>query len=68
MNDIERMQLSLTGLSVGDAFWETLSRLSSLLWRLELREAPLPPGHYTDDTEISLDRGSSLPLLSDSGT
>jgi len=54
MNDIERMQFSLTGLSVGDAFGETLSRLSSLLWRLELREAPLPPWHYTDDTEMSL--------------
>lgn len=56
MNDIERMQLSLTGLSVGDAFGETLMRrlLSSGELELVLGEVPPPPWHYTDDTEMSL--------------
>ena len=55
MNSLERMQLSLTGLSVGDALGETFFGAGSELRnRIERREVPPAPWHYTDDTEMAL--------------
>ncbi len=55
MNPSQRMQLSLTGLSVGDALGETFFRAGSeVLSRIERREVPPAPWGYTDDTEMAL--------------
>lgn len=55
MNPIERMQLSLDGLSVGDALGETFFGAGSQVKRrIEQREVPPAPWHYTDDTEMAL--------------
>ncbi len=55
MNPIERMQLSLTGLSVGDALGETFFGAGSELKRqIEQREVPSGIWRYTDDTEMAL--------------
>lgn len=49
------MQLSLTGLSVGDALGETFFGAGSELERrIERREVPPGVWRYTDDTEMSL--------------
>lgn len=51
MNPLERMQLSLTGLSVGDALGETFFAAGSeLVNRIERREVPPAPWRYTDDS------------------
>ncbi len=55
MNCLERMQLSLSGLSVGDALGETFFGAGSeLKRRIERREVPPAPWRYTDDTEMAL--------------
>ena len=55
MNSLERMQLSLTGLSVGDALGETFFAAGSKLFdRIERREVPRGVWRYTDDTEMAL--------------
>jgi ADP-ribosylglycohydrolase len=55
MNPLERMQLSLTGLSVGDALGETFFAAGSEIERrIEQRKVPPAPWRYTDDTEMAL--------------
>ncbi len=55
MNSIERMLLSLRGLSVGDAFGEKFHALpESIKHMLIFRDLPPPPWPYTDDTEMAL--------------
>ncbi len=63
MNDIDadtsrashRAQLSLTGLSVGDAFGERFFTHPHLAVKLiEQRAVPAPPWGYTDDTEMAI--------------
>jgi ADP-ribosylglycohydrolase len=61
MKPLERMQLSLTGLSVGDALGETFFGAGSeLLNRIERREVPPAPWQYTDDTEMALSIAQTL--------
>lgn len=61
MKPLERMQLSLTGLSVGDALGETFFGAGSeLLNRIERREVPPAPWQYTDDTEMALSIAEAL--------
>lgn len=51
---LERAQLSLEGLSVGDAFGEQFFHTLSVdLW-IDQRTLPQPPWPYTDDTEMAL--------------
>ncbi len=55
MNPLERMQLSLTGLSVGDALGETFFAAGSEIERrIEQRKVPPAPWRYTDDSEMAL--------------
>ena len=55
MNPRERMELSLTGLSVGDALGETFFHCGAEIDRLiQQREVPRGVWRYTDDTEMSL--------------
>ena len=55
MNPLERMQLSLKGLSVGDALGETFFGAGAeLISRIQGREVPPAPWKYTDDTEMAL--------------
>src|ERR671917_2818816 len=55
MNPLERMQLSLTGLSVGDALGERFFAAGSEIERrIEQRKVPPAPWRYTDDTEMAL--------------
>lgn len=55
MNPNQRMQLSLTGLSVGDSLGETFFGAGSeFISRIEQREVPPAPWRYTDDTEMAL--------------
>lgn len=52
---VERLRLSLDGLSVGDAFGERFFGPPSMMRTLIAeRELPQPPWHYTDDTELAL--------------
>lgn len=53
MNSLERMLLSLKGLSVGDALGQRFFVPESE-WRIEQREVPPAPWRYTDDTEMAL--------------
>jgi ADP-ribosylglycohydrolase len=53
MNPLERMQLSLTGLSVGDALGETFFAAGSEIERrIEQRKVPPAPWRYTDDSDV----------------
>ncbi|MBD1923984.1 ADP-ribosylglycohydrolase family protein [Microcoleus sp. FACHB-831] len=55
MNPVERMQLSLTGLSVADALGQTFFGAGAgLESRIEQRLIPPAPWQYTDDTEMAL--------------
>jgi ADP-ribosylglycohydrolase len=55
MNPQERMLLSLTGLSVGDALGQTFFHAGTeLADRIEQRQVPRGIWHYTDDTEMAL--------------
>jgi ADP-ribosylglycohydrolase len=55
MKPLERIQLSLTGLSVGDALGEPFFGAgSALVSRIERCEVPPAPWRYTDDTEMAL--------------
>src|SRR5438309_1755336 len=50
-----RARLSLEGLSVGDALGERFfGPARAIRARLESRELPPPPWHYTDDTVMAL--------------
>lgn len=61
MNPVERMQLSLAGLSVGDALGETFFGTGSeLTQRIQQRETPPAPWRYTDDTEMALSIAETL--------
>lgn len=52
MGDMDRALLSLTGLSVGDAFGQ---RFFSLDWQtIQRRELPAGPWRWTDDTHMAL--------------
>ena len=52
---VRRMQLSLTGLSVGDALGETFfGPHMNILKRIKSRVIPPGPWYYTDDTEMAL--------------
>lgn len=67
MNAAQRMQRSLDGLSVGDAFGERFFQPPDLLARLlEAREVPgAPPWGWTDDTAMAL---SVVEQLREAGT
>lgn len=61
MNSWQRMQLSLNGLSVGDALGETFFDAGQdLEQRIERREVPSAPWRYTDDTEMALSIAETL--------
>jgi ADP-ribosylglycohydrolase len=49
-----RSKLSLAGLSIGDAFGEQFFRLPEVEYAIKSHYSPLPPWHYTDDTEMAL--------------
>lgn len=52
---LARARLSLEGLSVGDAFGERFfGPVRAIKARLESRDLPPGPWHFTDDTEMSL--------------
>jgi ADP-ribosylglycohydrolase len=58
---LDRVCLSLEGLSVGDAFGERFFVHPDVVERLlALRALPAPPWPYTDDTEMALSRVSIL--------
>jgi ADP-ribosylglycohydrolase len=66
MRAIERAQLSLEGLSVGDAFGERFfGPPHEAVKRIVEREIPAPPWTYTDDTEMAI---SILEVLRERGT
>lgn len=55
MKPLERMQLSLTGLSVGDALGERFFGLGEQLTeRIQQRQVPPKLWRYSDDTEMAL--------------
>lgn len=55
MKPIERMLLSLQGLSVGDAFGESFFAAPQIIKHMLLTRKPPPlPWPYTDDTEMAL--------------
>lgn len=55
ISNIQRMMLSLDGLSVGDALGETFfGPPDAVLKRIGLRSLPQPPWPYTDDTQMAL--------------
>lgn len=53
---MERAQLALEGLSVGDSFGERFfhAHPADVLRMLAMRQAPPPPWRYTDDTAMAL--------------
>jgi ADP-ribosylglycohydrolase len=51
MQPLDRAYESLAGLSVGDSFGE---QFFAQWHRIEQREIPPPPWHYTDDTQMAL--------------
>ena len=55
MKPLERMQLSLTGLSVGDALGDRFFGLGEELnERIQQRQVPPRLWRYSDDTEMAL--------------
>ncbi|MBK8229465.1 MAG: ADP-ribosylglycohydrolase family protein [Candidatus Eisenbacteria bacterium] len=66
LTPLERLRLSLTGLSTGDAFGETFLRSPTQLEPLiATRELPPGPWTYTDDSEMAF---SIVELLARDGT
>lgn len=54
LTPLERMRISLSGLSTGDAFGETFLRAPTLLdHRVLARELPPSPWPYTDDSQMA---------------
>ena len=51
---VNRVLISLRGLSVGDAFGQKLMLSLNARRLFEARRAPSPPWYYTDDTELAL--------------
>jgi ADP-ribosylglycohydrolase len=61
MNPQERMLLSLTELSVGDALGQTFFHAGTELEdRIEQRQVPQGIWHYTDDMEMALSIAETL--------
>lgn len=54
MDPLALAQLSLDGLSIGDAFGQCFFQLEDADAQIERRQLPDAPWHYTDDTEMSL--------------
>lgn len=55
MNQEERAQLALEGLSVGDAFGERFfGEKESVLKKIQQREIPPPPWNFTDDSIMAI--------------
>jgi ADP-ribosylglycohydrolase len=58
---MERVRLSLDGLSIGDAFGQTFFyRETSVEWAIHLRQTAEPPWLWTDDTAMALSVGETL--------
>jgi ADP-ribosylglycohydrolase len=51
---MERVQIALEGLSVGDAFGQQFFYFPQVEAVIAERAVPQPPWHYTDDTEMAL--------------
>src|SRR5262245_42583884 len=57
---MDRLRLSLDGLSVGDAFGQHFFHVPNVQLLIAERAIPFPRWHYTDDTEMALAIGEVL--------